>query len=274
MVDGAWSWDGEGCMGKVMNQELLKSSVFSLEVQCRVWSGRVQPLLGLSAVFLCMGITSSVVKEELDSDTGSQNPSLVVFGFFLLNHILHCICFKILFTGSKYLASNWSYACLIRTIKKVKNLNKKLMTFCFIIILCNFHLIILNLFWAITDFILYQIKQTALKSDYTFSTYNKFINWIQAELKNFKLENPTLLFGLLAQYVGSDGFWALASQLFAYWKSIGLRILMLTRYRIHLNLIKLCITASSILAVQTRRPDFPSGSKLRSPWYKLGSWGQ
>jgi len=28
-------------------------------------------------------------------DTGAQNPSFVVFVFFLLNHILHCICFKI-----------------------------------------------------------------------------------------------------------------------------------------------------------------------------------
>lgn len=33
------------------------------------------------------------------SDTGAQNTSLVVFGFFLLIHILLCICFKVLFTG-------------------------------------------------------------------------------------------------------------------------------------------------------------------------------
>jgi len=32
-----------------------------------------------------------------------------------------------------------------------------------------------------------------------------------AELKNRKLENNSLLFGPLAQYLGSDGFWALAS---------------------------------------------------------------
>src|SRR6218665_3123942 len=36
-----------------------------------------------------------------------------------------------------------------------------------------------------------------------------------AELKNCKLENPSLLFGLLAQYLGSDkrGFWVLASHI-------------------------------------------------------------
>jgi len=37
-------------------------------------------------------------------DKGALNPSLVVFGF-----IQHCNCFKILFTVSKHLVSNWSY---------------------------------------------------------------------------------------------------------------------------------------------------------------------
>jgi len=48
------------------------------------------------------------------SDTAAQNLTLVIFGF-LLNYILCCICFKILFTGSKYFVSNWSYTHLIRT---------------------------------------------------------------------------------------------------------------------------------------------------------------
>src|SRR6218665_2410499 len=43
---------------------------------------------------------------------------------FLLKHILHCICFKILFTESKYLVSNYNYTRLLRTIKKVKKSNK------------------------------------------------------------------------------------------------------------------------------------------------------
>jgi len=40
---------------------------------------------------------------------------------FLLNRILHCICFKLLFTESKYLVFHWSYTRLSRTIKKWKN---------------------------------------------------------------------------------------------------------------------------------------------------------
>ena len=78
-------------------------------------------------------------------DTGAQNPSLVVFGGFFFSHILHCICFKMHFTESKYLVSNWSYTCLIRTIKKVKNLNKKFKIFLVIIIICC-HYFIENLF--------------------------------------------------------------------------------------------------------------------------------
>jgi len=44
---------------------------------------------------------------------------------FLLNHILHYTCFKILFTVSKYLVTNWSYTHLIRALKKAKKSNKK-----------------------------------------------------------------------------------------------------------------------------------------------------
>jgi len=69
-------------------------------------------------------------------DTRAQNLSFIIFGF-LLNHILHCICFKIHFTVSEYLVSNWSYTHLIRTFKKVKKLNKKFNIFHVIIIVRN-----------------------------------------------------------------------------------------------------------------------------------------
>src|SRR6218665_1616041 len=42
----------------------------------------------------------------LNVTQGPKNPSFVVFGFFLLNHILHCIFCKILFTVSKDFVAN------------------------------------------------------------------------------------------------------------------------------------------------------------------------
>jgi len=48
------------------------------------------------------------------------------------------------------------------------------MIFRVIIILHNHYFIILKLFRAIEFFILNQIKQTALKSGYNFTTYGKF----------------------------------------------------------------------------------------------------
>src|SRR6218665_1062370 len=54
--------------------------------------------------------------------------------------------------------------------QKVKKLNKNFRIFCIITILCDYHFIILKLFCALKGFILYQIKQTALKSGYNFST--------------------------------------------------------------------------------------------------------
>jgi len=53
----------------------------------------------------------------------TQGPKTFHLSFWtlLVNHILHCICFKILFTESEYLVSNWSYTRLLRTITKVKN---------------------------------------------------------------------------------------------------------------------------------------------------------
>ena len=109
-------------------------------------------------------------------NTEAKNPSLVAC---LFSHILHWICFKILFTESKYLVSNWSYKTrLIWTIKKVKKWLKSLW---FFIIIRNHCFIILKLFCNITGFILDQIKQTALKSGYNFTTYGKFTDtsWIE-----------------------------------------------------------------------------------------------
>jgi len=48
------------------------------------------------------------------------------------------------------------------------------MIFHVIIILCNHYFTILKLLRAIKLFILNQIKQTALKSDYNFTRYGKF----------------------------------------------------------------------------------------------------
>ena len=52
----------------------------------------------------------------------TQGPKTCRLSFLaiLLNHILRCIYFKVLFTVSEYLVPNWSYTRLIRTIKKVK----------------------------------------------------------------------------------------------------------------------------------------------------------
>jgi len=61
---------------------------------------------------------------HLICDTGSQNLSFVLFGF-LLNHILHCSCFKILFTVSKYLVSNWNYSEIIQRRKGLYSVSNK-----------------------------------------------------------------------------------------------------------------------------------------------------
>jgi len=58
----------------------------------------------------------------------------------------------------------------------VKKLDKKFKIISVIIIFCNRYFIILKLFWVIKGFILYQIKQTALKSGYNFTTYDKFMD--------------------------------------------------------------------------------------------------
>jgi len=103
-------------------------------------------------------------------------PVVCRFQLFLLNHILPCICFTILFTVSKYLVSNLSYTHLIRTIKNVKKTNKTFNIFRVIIIVRNHYFIIQKLSSIIKGFILYQIKQTASKSGYNFTTYGKFMH--------------------------------------------------------------------------------------------------
>ena len=124
------------------------------------------------------------------------------FLFFLFNHILHWLCFKILFTEWKYLVSNWSYTHFIKTIKKVTKSSKKFKIFLVIIVVHNHYFVILKLFLTIKSFILYQLKQTALKSDYNFTSYGKLMdtNWIE----ELQTRNLSLLFGPLAQYLGSD----------------------------------------------------------------------
>ena len=122
---------------------------------------------------------------------------------FLFNHILHCICFKILVTESKYLVFNWRYTHLIRA-KKVKKLNKKFKIFRVIITLPNHYFIILKLLWAIKGFILYKIKHMALKPGYNFTTCGNFTDtyWIE-ELQNPK---PLSYLGLWLNIYEATGF--------------------------------------------------------------------
>jgi len=131
----------------------------------------------------------------------------LLFLFFLLNHILHCICFKILFTGSKYLVYNWSYTRWIGTVKRVKKSNKKFKNFRVIIIVLNHYFIILKLVRVIKGFILYQIKPTALKSGLQLMENSR----TPAELKNCKLENLCLLFLPSSSISGSDIWRVLSS---------------------------------------------------------------
>ena len=67
---------------------------------------------------------------------------------------------------------------------KLEKTNKKFNIFHLIVIVRNHCFIILKLSSVIKGFILYQIKQTTLKSGYNFTTYGKFmdISWIE-ELK-------------------------------------------------------------------------------------------
>jgi len=60
----------------------------------------------------------------------------------------------------------------------VKKSNKKANIFRVVIIVRNRYFIILTLSCAIKGFILYQIKQTTLKSGNSFTTWSKFLDTI------------------------------------------------------------------------------------------------
>ena len=148
------------------------------------------------------------VSSELYVTQGPKT-SRLSFSAFLLNHILHCFCFKILFTESKYLVSNWSYTHLIRAVKKVKKLNKKFKIFHAIKVVHNHYYItcIMKLFWVIKGFILYQIKQTALILGYYFTTSGKFTDtsWIE-ELQNRKSFSPIWASSSISRKRQATGF--------------------------------------------------------------------
>jgi len=63
----------------------------------------------------------------------------------------------------------------------VKKSNKKFKVFRVIIIVHSHYFIILKLFRVVKGFILYQIKQTTLKSDYNFTSYGKFTDTSRIE---------------------------------------------------------------------------------------------
>jgi len=115
------------------------------------------------------------VRERVNiCDTGAQNPSLVDFVFF------YSVIFYIA-SASKYILQNQNILFLTEVIldwieqsKKWKKSNKKFKNFHVIIIICNNYFIIMKLFWVIKGFILYNAKQTALKSGNNFTTYGKF----------------------------------------------------------------------------------------------------
>ena len=80
----------------------------------------------------------------------------------------------------------------------MKKSNKKFKVFCIIIIVRNHHyFIILKLFQVIKG--IYSVSNNAngIKIGLQFSTFDKFTE--PAELKNSKLENPSILFWPLAQ---------------------------------------------------------------------------
>jgi len=126
-------------------------------------------------------------------DTGPKTRRLLFLAFYWIifyNESASKYLFQ--YRISKYLVSNWSYTRLIRTIKKGQKSDKKCKTFRVIIMVHNRYFIILKLFRGINGFILYQIKQTTLKTDYKFITYGKFTNtsWIEV----LQTRNPSLLF--------------------------------------------------------------------------------
>jgi len=74
---------------------------------------------------ICVFITT-----EPSDKMWHRGPVACRFWLFLFYHILHCICFKIPFSESKYLVSNWSYILVwVEKWKKWKNLVKSLRFF-------------------------------------------------------------------------------------------------------------------------------------------------
>jgi len=124
-------------------------------------------------------------------------------------------------SASKYLLPNQNIFFVTEVIvvwleqsKKVNNSNKMFKIIRVIIILCNHHFILLKLFWAIKDFVLYQKNQTTLKSDYNFTSYRKFTDtsWIE-ELQTRKPQSPIWASTSISRKQQVTGFSALASHI-------------------------------------------------------------
>jgi len=118
-----------------------------------------------------------------------RGPKPVVCHFWLFYLIIFYTA-----SASKYFLQNENILVLTEDIlvwleqsKKLKKSINKFMVFGVIIILCNHYFIILKLLWSIKFFILNQIKQTALKSGYNFTTYDKITDtsWNE-ELQTWK----------------------------------------------------------------------------------------
>src|SRR6218665_2211145 len=104
--------------------------------------------------------------------TRGPKPVACHFLAFLLNHILYCICFKILLQYQNILFLTEVMLVRLQQSKNVNKSNKNVgpnhKVFRVIKIIRNHYFIIPKLFRVTKGFILYQIKQTALKSCYNF----------------------------------------------------------------------------------------------------------
>jgi len=124
-----------------------------------------------------------MMSENIDLTYVTQGfkTSRLKFLAFLFNYILHCICFEILLQYRNILYITEVILLWLEQQKNWKKSNKKFKIFCVFIIVRNHYFVILKLFLVIKGFILYQIKQTALKSGCNFTTYGKFTDtrWIE-----------------------------------------------------------------------------------------------
>ena len=146
---------------------------------------------------------------DIWEDMWHRGPKLVTCRFWLFYSVIFYTA-----SASKYILQNQNILFLtevinthlIRTVKKFK-------TFRVIMILRNHYFIILKLFQAIKFCILNQIRQTALKSSYNFTTYGKFMDtmiWCHHLIWRIANSKTPLVFGPLAQYLGSDKRWVLS----------------------------------------------------------------